>query len=131
MILHNRMVWGPEADQDNTEASTKHHESKKKPTHGDASISGNLEGKSSTPLGEGDDEDPNRKKSGDDPQRKGDESQDPEKKQEDKEASAEPAQSSAEKEAQERIDNLEQELRKAREAKAKAVKKRQRRLVRI
>ena len=65
--------------------------------------------------GNGDDEDPNRRKPSDTSQRKGDESQDPEKNKDEKEASAEPPQSSAEREAQDKIDTLTQLLEEAKE----------------
>ena len=69
--------------------------------------------------GNGDDEDPNRKKPDDSSQRKGDESQDPGEKKAEKEASTDTPESRAEKEAQDRINDLMQKLQEARDAKAK------------
>ena len=40
LILHNRMVWGPDADEDNARASAKQQESKKKQSHEVASAGG-------------------------------------------------------------------------------------------
>ena len=63
LILHNRMVWGPDADKDNTKAPSKQQESKSKPSHEGASAGDDLMDASAPPVGgDGDDEDPNRKK---------------------------------------------------------------------
>ena len=70
--------------------------------------------------GNGDDEDPNKRKPDDSTPSKGDESQDPKKKEEEKEASVDTPKSSAEKEAQDRINDLMQKLQEAKDAKAKA-----------
>ena len=121
LILHNRLVWGPEADKDKPKAPSKQQESKSKLSHGSSSAVVNPTGSSAQPTeGDGDDEDPNRKKPSETSQGKGDESQDPEKKEEDREASADQPQSSAEKAAQDKIDNLMQLLKEARDDKAKA-----------
>ena len=121
LILHNRIVWGPDADKDNPKPPSKQQESTVRPSQEGASEGGGLIDASVPPSeGIGDDEDPNRKKPDDTSQSKGDESQDPEKKKEEKEASVDQPQSSAEKEAQDKIDDLMQKLQEARDAKAKA-----------
>ena len=121
LILHNRMVWGPEADEKNPKPPSKKQESESKPSQEGETAGDDLIDTSIPPLrGDGDDEDPNRKKPDDTSQSKGDESQDPEKKEEEKEASADQPQSSAEKEAQDKINELMQKLQEARDAKAKA-----------
>ena len=123
LILHNRIVWGPDADKDNPRTHSKQSESKSKPSQEGASAGDDIIDASAPPEGgNGDDEDPNRKKPDDASQRKGDESQDPEKKKEEKEASIDKPQSSAEKEAQDKIDELMQKLQEAKDAKAKAEK---------
>ena len=120
LILHDRIVWGPEADQDNPKPPSKQQESKSKPSQEGASAGDDLMDASVPPTeGNGDDEDPNRKKPDDSSQRKGDESQDPEEKKEEKEASIDTPESRAEKEAQDRINDLMQKLQEAKDAKAK------------
>ena len=120
LILHDRIVWGPEADQDNPKPPSKQQESKSKPSQEGTSVGDDLMDTSAPPTGgNGDDEDPNRRKPDDSSQIKGDESQDPEKKKEEKEASIDTPKSSAEKEAQDKINELMQKLQEARDAKAK------------
>ena len=127
LILHNRIVWGPDADKDNPKPPSRHQESTSKPSQEGASAGDDLMDISAPPgRGTGDDEDPNRRKPDDTSQTKGDESQDPERKKEEKEASVDTPRSSAEKEAQDKIDDLMQKLQEARDAKAKAEKEAQR-----
>ena len=38
LILHNRLVWGPEADNDQPKAPSKQQESKSKPSHEGSSV---------------------------------------------------------------------------------------------
>ena len=123
LMLHDRLVWGPGADEDKPKAPSKQQESKSKQSHESSSAVVDPTGSSAQQTeGDGDDEDPNKKKPSETSQGKGDESQDPEKKEEEKEASVDKPQSSAEKEAQDKIDNLMQQLKEARDAKAKAEK---------
>ena len=120
LILHNRIVWGPDADKNNPKPPSKQQESESKQSHEGAAAGDEPMDTSVPPVkGDRDDEDPNRKKPDDTSQRKGDESQDPKKKKEDKEASVDEPKSSAEKEAQDKIDELMQKLQEARDAKAK------------
>ena len=121
LILHEKIVWGPEADKENPKPPSSQQESKSKPFHEGKGAGDDLMDASVPPTeGKGDDEDPNRRKPDDSIPSKGDESQDPEKKEEEKEASTDTPKSSAEKEAQDRINDLMQKLQEAKDAKAKA-----------
>ena len=72
LILHNRMVWGPDADKDNPKAPSSQQEFKSKPSHEGASVGDDIMDTSVPPVGgDGDDEDPNRKKPSDTSQGKG------------------------------------------------------------
>ena len=116
LILHDRIVWGPEADKENPKPPSTQQESKSKPSHEGTSAGDDLD-VSVPPTGSnGDDEDPNKRKPDDSTPSKGDESQDPEKKEEEKEASVDTPRSSAEKEAQDRINDLMQKLQEAKDA---------------
>ena len=125
LILHNRLVWGPEADKDRPVVPTTQEEAKSKPSQED--VKAVSEVSYVLPIrGDGDDDDPNKRKPDETPPIKGDESQDPKRKEEEKEASAQDQpKSSAEKEAQDKIDRLMQQLQEAREAKAQAEKEAQ------
>ena len=114
--VHNQLVWGPGADDDRPVVSTTQEESKQKSSSGGTLtlLAGGSEG-GEIPSGGNDGDDPDKRKSDETPS-KGDESQDPEKKEEEQEATTqEPEKTSAEKAAQERVDNLERQLREARE----------------
>ena len=116
LLVHNQLVWGPEAEDDRPDVSTAQEGSRQKSSSGGTLIllSGGSGG-GEIPSGGNDGDDPNKRKSDKTPS-KGDESQDPAKKEEEQEATTqEPETTSAEKAAQDKIDNLERQLKEARE----------------
>ena len=116
LLVHNQLMWGPEAESDRPVVPTAQEGSRQKSSSGGTLIllSGGSGG-GDIPSGGNDGDDPDKRKS-DKPSSKGGDSQDPEKKKEEQEATTkEPEKTSAEREAQEKIDSLERQLKEARE----------------
>ena len=114
LLVHNQLVWGPGADDDRPVMPTAQEGSQPKSSSGGTMIllsGGSGEGRN--PLDGDDGDDPNKRKSDAAPS-KGDESQDPKKKEKEKEATIQESEKTgAEKAAQEKIDNLERQLKEA------------------
>ena len=127
LILHNQIVWGPDADDDQPVIPQPQERSTGKSPPKDTSMRLPTEfSEKRNRSGDDDGDDPNKRRPDSDPRGKGDESQDPTKKRDDKEATTEDPEkpggslillnpgpeASADKD---RIKNLERLLKEARE----------------
>ena len=134
LILHNQVVWGPGADEDQPVIPEQHGRSTRRSPTKDTGLRLPTEfSEKRNRSGDDDGDDPNKRRSDSDPRGKGDESQDPTKKKDEKEATTEEAEkpggslillnpgpeASADKD---RIKNLERLLREAREDAARAAR---------
>ena len=120
LILHNQMVWGPGADEDQPVLPNQQERSTRRSSPKDTGLRLPTEfSEKRTRSGDDDGDDPNKRRPPSDPKGKGDESQDPTKKKDEKEATSKDGekseQSSADQTSLNRIQELERLLKEARE----------------
>ena len=120
LILHNQIVWGEGADDDRPAIPKQQERTTRRSSTEDTGRRLPTEySEKRTRSGDDDGDDPNKRRPDADPPGKGDESQDPTKKKDEKEAtskdSEKPEETSTDKAAQDRIKDLERQLKQARE----------------